>query len=162
MYSKKYLDDDIAIVIIGGKKTEAYNSIIEKDNLKGIYFLDFMQFDDLQKYYMASDIFVLPSRTEVWGLVINEAMSFGLPVIATTNCVAAKSMVKNDWNGNVIEPYDVKALAYQINRILNDNNMLTKMSVNSLKVAKEYTIENMAAIHKRIFDIYIKEINNEI
>ncbi len=67
LYSKKYLDDDIAIVIIGGKKTEAYNSIIEKDNLKGIYFLDFMQFDDSQKYYMASDIFVLPSRTEDLG-----------------------------------------------------------------------------------------------
>lgn len=162
LYCKKNLDDNVAIIIIGGQKTEKYKRIINENNLKGIYFLDFMKFDELKIYYMLSDVFVLPSRTEVWGLVINEAMSFGLPVIATTNCVAAKSLVKNGWNGYIIEPFDINSLANQINKLLSDNDTLTKMSVRSLEIAKKYTIENMIAKHKMIFDNYLKETNNEI
>ena len=52
---------------------------------------------------MASDLFVLPTREDIWGLVINEAMSFGLPIITTRKCIAGTELITDGENGYLLE-----------------------------------------------------------
>ena len=76
------------------------------DKIAVFHFIDFLQTSELKQYYKLSDIFVLPTKYDVWGLVVNEAMSQGLPVISTSACVAAIELVSNGYNGYVIDRVD--------------------------------------------------------
>lgn len=51
---------------------------------------------------MAADIFVHPTREDIWGLVVNEAMAKGLPVITTDRCVAGLELIKNESVGRIV------------------------------------------------------------
>lgn len=144
------LDSTYQLVIIGeGDQKIKYQEIINEFGLKNVIILDFMRYDDLVYYYMASDLFVLTSNSEVWGLVINEAMSFGLPVIATDRCVASYSLING--NGYVIHYNDEKALSLSMNEILSDDGLREKMKVKSLELISEYSIENIAQTHLKFF-----------
>lgn len=65
---------------------------------------------EMAPYYVAADAFVLPSEFETWGLVLNEAMCFGLPVLATTQVGASRDLIRHAWNGFVYPPGDIRAL----------------------------------------------------
>lgn len=141
---------DVGIYIVGGKPTEEYLKLKEELGLKNVYFIDFKQKNNLSKYYKAADIFVLPTRGDVWGLVINEAMSYGLPVITTNKCVAGLELISNNDNGFIVEVDNIEELSQRINSILQDREMMKKMSKNNLEKIKRYTIENMAEENLRI------------
>jgi glycosyltransferase involved in cell wall biosynthesis len=64
----------------------------------------------LKELYRHSDVLVLPSLYEVWGIVVNEALLHGLPVIATTQVGAAADLLEEGVNGLIINPGDVTAL----------------------------------------------------
>ena len=64
---------------------------------------------------MAADVFVMPTREDIWGLVINEAMAYGLPVVSTDKCIAALELVKNGRNGYIIPPNQPKEIAQKVN-----------------------------------------------
>ena len=116
-----------------------------------------MSKSELKEYYLASDIFVLPTRSDVWGLVINEAMACGLPVITTDRCVAGMDLIKDGENGYVVHVDDVNAFAKKCNLILNDNELKTVMSSNNLEKIRYYTVENMAKIHFDVFNDILKK-----
>lgn len=150
------LKEDIGIYIIGGEPTLEFKNLKQKYNLNNVHFIDFKSKDELKSYYMASDVFVLPTREDIWGLVVNEALAYGLPVITTENCNAGLELVKNDVNGYIIPIENSKILQEKIEFILNDTDLLSSMSINSLKSIREYTIENMATQHINIFRNNIK------
>ena len=95
---------------------------------------------------MAADIFVLPTREDVWGLVINEAMAKGLPIVTTTQCGSGQELV--DKNGLLIEGEDPDRFADAINKMLSDHNALETMSRESIIRIANYTIEESAIVHK--------------
>lgn len=153
----KLLPDNIGWYIIGGKPTEEFKGLTENAGLKNIHYVDFKQKDELQNYYRASDIFVLMTIGDVWGLVINEAMANGLPVITTNKCVAGVELIKNAENGYVIDVGDEKTLATCVETILGDSILKDKMGSNAISVIRDYTIENMAHIHMEVFNKYLGE-----
>ncbi|WP_303015180.1 glycosyltransferase family 4 protein [Holdemania massiliensis] len=155
MMSQLYVQNDIDIYIIGGSPTSSYLQLIKKNNLNKIHFVDFLDKETLKKYYDAADIFAFPSSNEVWGLVVNEAMSRGLPVIATDHCGAAEMLVKNNINGYIYESGNIKQLADCIDRIY-DSDKLSSFSLNSKEIISDYTIENMAKMHYDIFNANLK------
>lgn len=129
---------DCCLYLLGGKPTEDYLRLInEKDD---IHFIDFVLPEDVKRYYQSANLFVLPSETDVWGLVLNEAIANGLPVIASNSVVASRSLIKD--NGYIFDTYDVDELSNYIDLCLNEENN-KKMSINSLKIAKDYTIEGI-------------------
>ena len=142
--ASKFLSKDIGIYIIGGKPPHEYIDNIENNKLYNIHFVEFQLKDSLNQYYLAADLFVHPTRTDVWGLVINEAMAKGLPVVTTDKCVAGLEMIKNGINGYIIPVDDKEAL---IKAIQNTISNIQYMSEESLKMIKNYTIERMAKIH---------------
>lgn len=142
------LDLKYQLYIIGeGEEKVKYENLIQDNKLHNVHIVDFMNYQKLKNYYKAADLFVLPSYGEVWGLVVNEAMSFGLPVITTDLCVAGQALIDVGKNGYRFTYNDVDELTRYMDIILSDTGLRHQMSINSLNKVREYTIENTAAIH---------------
>lgn len=139
--SLKYVKADVQLLIVGGNKNEAYKQFITDDICNRIKFIDFCDYVVLKKYYLASDVFITASRGDVWGLVVGEAMSCGLPVITSDKCIAGLSLVEPGKNGFVFSVENFKELAYYID-CLNDKNEQKKMQQENLNKIKDYSIEN--------------------
>lgn len=120
------LDEKIKLYFVGGIPTDEYKDICKKDGLSNVCFEGFKSSDMLAKYYTAADIFVLPTREDIWGLVINEAMAYALPVITTKRCVAGLEMVKDNYNGYLVKTEDIQELAEKINKLALDKNLKDK------------------------------------
>lgn len=152
----KDLDKGIGVYIVGGTPTNEYIELKKEMNLTNVHFIDFMKKDALGEYYKAADLFVLPTREDIWGLVINEAVAYGLPVISTDKCVAAVELNRNKCIGEIIPSEDIVALYDAIKKMFN-NSDIDDICKNVMETAKEYTIENSAYVHYKIFE---KIINN--
>ena len=148
----QYLPANVGCYFIGGQAIEEYLNIKKKWNLERVYFLDFMNKENLAEYYQASDLFVLPTRLDVWGLVINEAMAYGLPVISTEKCIAALEMIKQGKNGYIVPVNDVPSLKAAVENFVYSVEKKKKMAENALETVKGYyTIEKMAETHMEVF-----------
>ena len=150
----KNVDKNIGIYIIGGEPTEEYIALKEKLKLSNAHFIGFKNKEELKRYYKAADLFVMPTREDIWGLVINEAMSYGLPVITTEKCVAGLELIKSNENGFIIPTDNEKQLWEKISFILSDNKLCNQMSLITLKKIRRYTIENMAKEHEKYLNIF--------
>ena len=96
--SMKNLPSDIGLYIVGGTPTEEYLSLVNELKLDNVHFVGFKKPDELAQYYKASDLFVLPTREDIWGLVTNEAIAYGLPVITTDRCLSGVEIIKDGEN----------------------------------------------------------------
>lgn len=143
-----------ALCLIGGSENDEYRDIVHENRLNNIYFKDFMKSDELNLYYSAADVFVLPTREDIWGLVINEAMNFGLPVITTKQCIAGLELVQPGKNGYIVDDIEDEAapseLAAYINLILSDEDRMKTFSRESIEIIKNYSIEAMAESYKTV------------
>lgn len=145
------VDRSVGVYIIGGEPTEEYLQICNKYELNNVHFMPFLEKKDLFEWYKACDLFVFPTRKDIWGLVVNEAMACGLPVISSNMCIAAKELVKPEVNGLLYESGCVDQLSECINRMLIED--LYVYSMNSLTTIKDYTIENMAKAHAEVLGL---------
>lgn len=150
------IDDKCGIYIVGGKPTSEYLAIVSQYSLKNIHFVDFKTPKELAEFYEAADIYVLPTREDIWGLVINEAMSYGLPVITTDKCLAGRELIKNGENGYIISVDNSTELAKYINLLADNIDLRELISNNNKLKIQEYNLENMAKSH---FD-FLKNISH--
>ena len=150
MKAAKNLPSDIGVYIVGGQPDENYLKMQNELNLSHVHFIDFMSPDRLAKYYQATDLFVLMTRGDVWGLVVNEAMANGLPVITTDRCVAGLELVQNGKNGYIVPVDDADALAEAITKFYAGD--MQGKAENALKAIRGYTIEEMAKRHIQILE----------
>jgi glycosyltransferase involved in cell wall biosynthesis len=132
-------------------------------NLNNIIFSGSVSKNEIASYYNSCDLFILPSIVnnysyEPWGLVVNEAMVFGKPIITTDAVGSGMDMVTNYKNGFIVENKNTKALFDAINYILSDEMAMHEMGVNSRKrflevndVDKFYNILKMC-IMRALYD----------
>ena len=144
------ISKDVGIYIVGGEATEEYLKLREELGVSNVHFLGFQKKERLSEFYKAADLFVLPTREDIWGLVINEALAYGLPTITTDRCVAGLELIEDGVNGYVVPVEDEKALAEKINAVLAAD--LQQMGEASLRKIRPYTLENMAKVHAEIFE----------
>ena len=145
------LDKNIGVYIIGGKPNDEYIDIRKKWKADNVHFEGFKNKQQLSEYYKAADLFVLPTREDIWGLVINEAMAYGLPIITTNRCIAGAELVDFE-NGYLISTDSEQELTDSINRIIFNEYKLQTMGKKSLEKIRWYTFENMAAVHMDFFN----------
>jgi glycosyltransferase involved in cell wall biosynthesis len=139
-----------ALVIIGdGGCKEGIKHLALQLKLENVIFLAHIPRQELYKYYAAADLFVLPSIStrwfsEAWGVVVNEAMNQGLPVIATDSVGAARAgLVRDGMNGFVVKEKNALELSRAISRLLDNEALRQKMSEASKAIIKEYTPHKM-------------------
>lgn len=146
------ISQEIGVYLIGGSPTDEYLRLQEKYGLKNLHFLPFQRDGQLNKFYDAADFFLHPTREDIWGLVINEAMAHALPVVTTDRCIAGMELVKDAYNGYIVEHDNALALTECLEKMLNEKEQWYKYSENALKTACEYTIEQMVKIHVDTFE----------
>lgn len=147
------LDKSWGIYLVGGQPSEELRDLVEQLSIENVYFVDFMPKEKLWKYYQAADLFVLSTRDDPWGLVVNEAMANALPVITTTRCIAGLEMVEDGVNGFLYEPEDMERLKEILFSFSCGKESLVAMSQASLETAGKYTIERMVETHCRYMDL---------
>jgi len=138
--SSVYLDDSYGFYIVGGKPTQEYMDMT--CGKKNIHFVGFKETYELKHYYQAADVFVHPTREDIWGLVINEAMANALPVVTTERCVAGLEMIEQGETGYIVPVEDEISLALAIKKCLQ-----FKDKSKILEKARQYTLEKMAIRH---------------
>ena len=140
---------DIGFYIVGDEPTEEFLNWKESKKLGNVHFIGFQTKDEIKKYYGSADVFVLLTRGDVWGLVINEAMNYSLPVITTDKCVAGVELVENGVNGFLVSADDYTQTVESLKKIFASD--ISEYGKNSRKTIQPYTIEKMAEKHIEIF-----------
>lgn len=140
------LPESIDFCLVGGEPDGALRRAAE--GLSNVSFPGFLTAKELKDYYGAADFFVLPTREDTWGLVVNEAMAQGLPVVTTDRCAAGLELVRDGENGYLVPAGDARALAEAIRRLLTADR--EAMGRSSLERIRPYTLEAMAARHREI------------
>ncbi|MFZ0478920.1 MAG: glycosyltransferase family 4 protein [Terriglobales bacterium] len=110
-----------------------------------VYFPGFLHREDLAGFYAFADALILPTHSDPWGLVVNEAMACGLPVIATVVAGCSADLVEDEWNGYVVPPNDPERLKLAIERILESSALRQQMGARSAERIRSYSPEACAA-----------------
>lgn len=129
------------LVIVGSGAEEATLRHLASEKGNGcVHFLGFQNQSELPRTFAACDLFVLPSDNEPWGLVVNEAMASGLPVIVSDDVGAAQDLVANTGAGMVYPCGDIDALAACLEGMLGEEGPRRKMAVRSRDVIQSWDI----------------------
>jgi glycosyltransferase involved in cell wall biosynthesis len=125
---------------------------------KGVVFVGPKSGDKLYAEYLAASCLVLPSRTEPWGLVVNEALAFGCPAVVSDKCGCAPDLVREGDTGFVFRSDDVRALIDALRRALAMMRNDETTSRRCIEFASNYT-PDLAA--QRIIDGLERTIERE-
>ncbi len=143
LLEKKYIQS-IRLDIIGdGSLLKKYKNYVTKNKVLGkiIIFHGEIKFENLNCYYLASNCFILPTLGDYRALVGFEAISAGLPIIASKYDGARFEIVKEGENGFIIDPKKPKEIANSIQKLIDNKKLLSSFSEESKKIAKNFTEE---------------------
>lgn len=141
-----------ALVYIGdGYLRTELESYVKNNKIKDVYLVGFKNQTELPFYYAIADIFVLPSKSEPWGNVVNEAMNFALPIITNDKVGAAYDLVKSGENGFIYPSGNIKSLSGYLLKLLQDSELRTKMGKRSLEIISKWN-----------YDICVQGIHNAL
>lgn len=131
---------DWGMLIVGtGPDAEELASVISENNIMGVHMLGGMSWKEVPKFLALSDVLVLPSYSEPWGLVVNEAMCCGMPVIVSNKCGAAHDIVVNGQNGFIFDPSDQADLADKMSYFILNSDRIADMGSCSMEIIADYT-----------------------
>lgn len=99
---------------------------------------------EIPNYLAKSDVLILPSKSEPWGLVVNEAMICGMPVIVSTKCGCVVDLVKNKINGFTFEPTNQKELEDAMSYFIKEPTAIRKMGQASVEIIKPFSVVKVA------------------
>jgi glycosyltransferase involved in cell wall biosynthesis len=126
---------EASLIFVGsGEDEPALKNYVKQQQLTDVYFFGFRNQSELPRYYSVSDVFVFPSENEPWGLVLNEVMCSGLPVVVSQGVGAVPDLVRHGQNGFVYETADVEALSDYLFSILTDPKMRKQMGQTSREI----------------------------
>ena len=104
----------------------------------------FKQYDELPNYYGLAHCFIHASTTEQWGLVVNEAMASGLPVLVSNRCGCAPDLVQAGHNGYTFDPYNPNQLTDLMLKIASGTCDLTAMGQASQEIIAHWSPQTFA------------------
>lgn len=131
----------VLLVVGEGEEHESLNDLAAAD--PRIRFAGNASQQELAFYYALADVLVLPSRSEPWGLVVNEAMACGLAVIAHWQCGAAVDLVAAD-NGILLRGFTTEELTSAINKLSLEQEALKAMQQRSREKISHWSFQNAA------------------
>ncbi len=145
---------DTEFYIAGGEPDSYHQALLDASSAKNVQFIDFMPYQRLALFYQAADVFLMPSESDIWGLVLLEAMANGLPAVATSGCGAAEDLITHGENGYIAPKGDLAAICSHLSVLLSANS--GTYGAKSLEIIKEYTIENEVRDHLNTFHRFLR------
>ena len=174
--SLKYIKNKIKIVLVGGIITKEYQLLLESLGLQNNFkqylsyeeinclkydlnFINFLTSEQLKEFYLLSDIFCMPTKHDVWGLVVLEAIAYGgLPIISSDMCLAAKSIINEGINGYIVRDNNPIIYASYIDNLIKNlgvNDYKHKLKEYNMGIIRDYVVESAT-------ENDIKELNSII
>lgn len=141
------------LLIVGNDQGQRkiLDDLITKLHLEdNICFIEETSHENVFRYMMASDIFVLPSISEGFPLVLLEAMSCGLPIIVS-NIGGMSEIIQDNRNGFLVQVGDPEDIAEKALLLLKNEDLRKKFSGNNLAEVKKYTWENIVSQFEQIY-----------
>ena len=109
-----------------------------------VCFPGFAPREELANLYALAEFLVLPTHSDTWGLVVNEAMACGLPILVTSLAGCSASLVQDGWNGYVVPPRDAERLSVGIEALLLNPELRCQMSARSAERIAHFSPEACA------------------
>jgi glycosyltransferase involved in cell wall biosynthesis len=112
----------------------------------------FKQYEELPSYYANAGAFIHASTTEQWGLVVNEAMASGLPVLVSNRCGCAADLVRDGENGWTFDPTNEEQMTDLMLKIAGDETRRKEMGLKSPEIIAEWGPDRFASGVKSAVD----------
>ncbi|MEA3238872.1 MAG: glycosyltransferase, partial [Candidatus Bipolaricaulota bacterium] len=152
---------DIQFVLSAGTDAEDLHEARERDRLakllktleieKYVQWLPVLPADEVPLYYGASDVFVMPSRYELFGIVLLEAMACGVPVVAT-KFGGPPEIVSDGKDGRLVDPTDINMFASAIVDLLSKPSLRKQMGKTAREhVEERYCWKALARKHQKLY-----------
>ncbi|MEA3366402.1 MAG: glycosyltransferase, partial [Candidatus Hydrogenedentes bacterium] len=137
---------DMSLLVVGtGRKELLFKELAKRKGVAGrVVFAGFVPREDLPPLYATAHLMALPSRQEVWGLVVNEALACGTPVLSTDNVGAAADLIRDGVNGYVVPSGDSGSLAAALKRHFADETDRDAMKARARESIKPFSLATAA------------------
>jgi glycosyltransferase involved in cell wall biosynthesis len=136
---------DVGLLIVGhGPRQEPMEHFCRRLNLKRVYFAGFRKYREMPYFYALADIVVLPTFSDTWGMVVNEAFACGVPAVVSKVAGACEDLLIDGATGFTVTPGDPAELADRMLQILKDEPLRLRMGANCRALIQKYSPEACA------------------
>lgn len=134
-------DGDVYLNLVGdgSQKDKIFKNIVDNNISRKVRMPGYLDFEELNKLYEGSSLYLMTSYTESFGLVLIEAMSHGIPVIAFSCAEGARELINNGVNGYLINNRNEHEMADKAVKLLNNPNKLKELGENARATAMKYS-----------------------
>lgn len=145
-FQKLPKNHDWGLILLGeGEQKADLVQFCEQNQLQHVSFLAGVTWHQVPHYLALADVFVLPSISEPWGLVVNEALVCGLPVVVSANCGCVEDLIKDGKNGFVFNPNQVNELTQKMRFFVENTAQIEAMKKISQELVAPFATKNVAA-----------------
>jgi glycosyltransferase involved in cell wall biosynthesis len=138
------------LVLVGdGAEKEVLTRRVAERGLRGVRFVPFVQPTELPPIYQAADVMVFPTLQDVWGLVVNEAMTFGLPVICSKYAGCASDLIAEGGTGWLVDPKNREDLTRALRKAWDARDRREAIAKEGQTLIASLSIQNMAEGFRR-------------
>lgn len=131
-----------SLLLVGdGQDRDAYVSRVQTEQIPDVHFVDFVQQTDLPRWYALGDAFVFPTRGDPYGLVVDEAMASGLPIVSTDHAGEVGQRVIQGVSGSIVPIDDATALADAMTELAHDPARAQAMGEQSRRLIMGRTLD---------------------
>jgi len=143
--------EPVSLLLVGDGPEEArLRQTCAERGIHNVVFAGFQQKSDLPRYYALADVFVFPTLGDPYGLVVDEAMACGLPVISTSSAGEIRARIEEGHNGYIVPPEDVSALVESMLQLARYSDLRECMGAASADKVQGHTPEKWAEDFERI------------
>lgn len=130
------------LVIVGdGEERAALERQAAATGFSSIRFCGFRNQSELPRFFDLSSVFVLPSRHEPWGLIVNEVMNASRPVIVTDDVGSGPDLIADGVNGFIYPAGDIDALEQALRRVLDEPRTAEQMGLRAFERIQKWSFE---------------------
>jgi len=138
--------NDWGLILVGeGERKEELQEMVRALPVADVFFVGGKSWDEVPKVLALCDVLVLPSRSEPWGLVVNEAMACALPVVVSERCGAADDLVRVGENGFLFDPESPRSLADILQCFVDGEVDAAAMGRRSEEIISRFTSQAAAS-----------------
>jgi len=137
----------VHLIMVGeGELRGEMEKFIGDNHLKNVQLTGFINQSKIANYYALADVFVMCSGSgETWGLAVNEAMNFQLPVIISETCGSASDLIINGKNGFIVPEGDIPKLTDALSLVLDNESFRIQAGKESFKIIDRYSIDRIVS-----------------
>jgi L-malate glycosyltransferase len=148
LHAWRNVDKTNRLIIIGdGPLRKRYEGIIKRYHMTHVQLLPFQPKPRLLQMLSASDGFILLSKEDIYGHVINEALSQGIPVLASSQIISAQTLIEPGQQGYLLPLNQITMLPHYLTKLFALDS-----GFSCIEVASRHTIETMTKAHLEIFN----------